>query len=85
VQIADHEIVHVMGFWHTSDTFHDFHSATGCPGSGRPDRVRYHAAVMYSRPPGNQDVDNDSPSFMHQFAERSGPPVVSCDVRHFRR
>jgi hypothetical protein len=63
VAVADHEIVHAMGFWHTSDTFDDFHSGVGCPGSGRPDRVRFHAAVMYSRPPANRDLDQDTVVF----------------------
>jgi Carboxypeptidase regulatory-like domain len=63
VAVADHEIVHAMGFWHTSDTFDDFHSGVGCPGSGRPDRVKFHAAVMYSRPPANRDLDQDTVVF----------------------
>jgi hypothetical protein len=63
VAAADHEIVHAMGFWHTSDTFDDFHSGVGCPGSGRPDRVKFHAAVMYSRPPANRDLDQDTIAF----------------------
>jgi hypothetical protein len=59
VVTMDHEIVHAMGFYHTATTFDDFHSGVGCPGGGRPERVRYHAAIAYSRPPGNLDPDRD--------------------------
>ena len=59
VSVADHEITHTMGFWHTPDIFVDSFSGTGCPGAPRPDHIRYHSAVMYSRPPGNRDPDVD--------------------------
>jgi hypothetical protein len=85
IHIADHEIVHIMGLRHTSTTFADFQSGTGCPGAGRPARVAYHASVMYSRPPGNQDVDNDAPGFMHVLAGAADPPAVSCGLDHFVR
>jgi hypothetical protein len=88
VRVADHEIVHVMGFRHTSTVFEDFHSGFGCPGSGRPERVRVHAAVVYARPYGNSDIDRDPDpgSFAHSVAqtELSGP-VVSCYANDFIR
>ena len=59
VSIADHEITHTMGFWHTPDIFGDTFSGPGCPGAPRPDYIRYHSAVMYSRPVGNRDPDVD--------------------------
>jgi len=59
VEAADHEVVHAMGFYHTADTLHDFHSGQGCPGNGRPRAIVYHAAIMYRRPLGNLDVDRD--------------------------
>ena len=63
VLAADHEIVHTMGFYHTDTTWDDFASGDGCPGAGRPDRVRFHAGVMYSRPRGNADPDFDPPGY----------------------
>jgi hypothetical protein len=68
-----------MGFWHTDATYDDFHSGTGCPGDGRPERVRVHAAVMYARPAGNSDVDRDSGSTVHPAsASAGGEHLVSC-------
>lgn len=86
VRAADHEIVHAMGFMHTSDTWEDFQSGEGCPGQGRPERVRYHAAVVYSRPPGNLDIDTDRSSFSHPLADPTVPAApVSCGLGHFIR
>jgi hypothetical protein len=83
---ADHEIVHAMGFMHTSDTWGDFQSGEGCPGQGRPERVRYHAAVVYTRPPGNTDIDTDRGNFSHPLAEPIVPAApVSCGLGHFIR
>ena len=61
VSIAEHEITHTMGFHHTANEGEDFHSTTTarCAGAPRPEHVRYHAAVAYSRAPGNRDVDVD--------------------------
>jgi hypothetical protein len=59
VWIAEHEIVHTMGLYHTDDTFHDFHSGQGCPGVGRPSRTGFHADIVYQRPNNNRDIDHD--------------------------
>jgi len=59
VGVADHEITHTMGFYHTPNVFIDSFSGNGCPGGGRPDNVKYHAAILYSRPVGNIDPDVD--------------------------
>jgi hypothetical protein len=78
---ADHEIVHAMGFYHTDDTFHDFLSGPGCPGNGRPARVRYHAAVMYSRPRDNTDIDNDPTDFSLPLSvEHPTLPRIACPL-----
>lgn len=80
VGVLDHEITHTMGFWHTQDVFVDSFSGEGCPGSGRPAHVRYHAAVAYSRPVGNQDPDVD-PVESAQVARAAPGPTVSCVLR----
>jgi len=80
--IMDHEIVHVMGFYHTDVIYLDFDSPE-CTGSGRRDRVRYHAAAMYSRPPGNVDIDNDAGAFSRLWASGSDTqPRVACTLEH---
>jgi len=63
IDALDHEIVHAMGFYHTSHTASDFHSGVGCPGNGRPDIVRFHAMLAYQRPHGNQDIDSEKSAF----------------------
>ena len=75
---VDHEIVHAMGFYHTSRDGSEFHSGPGCPGSGRPEVTRYHAAVMYTRPPGNVDPDTDRSVFYLFGAQQPRQPVVTC-------
>jgi len=82
VAVADHEIVHTMGFWHTGpptspNTDFDFQSV-GCTGSGRKDRTRYHAAVVYSRPPGNIDPDIDPENFGTLQPDATLPRIISC-------
>jgi hypothetical protein len=77
VSLVDHEIVHTMGFWHTRNVFADSFSGPGCPGSGRPAHVRYHAGVMYSRPVGNRDPDID-PLEIGQTSARAGRPIAEC-------
>lgn len=84
VVVADHEIVHTMGYFHTDTTGRDFHSGQGCTGAGRPDRVRYHAAVMYSRAYGNRDPDRDPISFVIPARVREEPTTVSCPAHLFR-
>ena len=84
VEIADHEIVHTMGYTHTDDVGNDFRSGKGCPGAGRPERVRYHAAVVYSRPHGNVDPDRDPSSFAIPAGVTRATVVESCPMHFFR-
>jgi hypothetical protein len=87
-RIADHEIVHTMGYFHTDNEYLDFQSGPECTGAGRPERVRYHAAVMYSRTHGNQDPDHDHWSFAVPAGLSGGnsanPVVASCPMHLFR-
>jgi hypothetical protein len=77
--IADHEITHTMGFWHTFDVIGDSFSGPGCTGTGRPERTRIHSAIMYSRPFGNTDPDVDPVTALQSTAPEAGPqPVVAC-------
>ena len=77
VATIDHEITHTMGFWHTTQIETDSFSGPGCPGNNRPDFVRYHSAVMYSRPVGNLDPDVDPPGSA-QTQSRGPQAVVQC-------
>jgi hypothetical protein len=80
--IVDHEITHTMGYFHTLDIVNDTFSGPGCSGSGRPDYVRFHSAIMYARPPGNRDPDIDPTDvFQVQAPLASERPVVHCFVR----
>jgi len=56
---ADALVFHVMGFWHTGSAADEL-SGGGCSGAGRSAIAVYHAALMYSRPPGNIDQDTDT-------------------------
>lgn len=80
VNVAQHEITHSMGYFHTGGN--DFDTADeGCPGVGRPARVAYHARVMYSRPPGNKDPDADPSSAFHVLAQKQGmPEQIACRI-----
>ena len=81
VYVSEHEVTHTMGFWHTSQSGWEFFSQPGCPGNGRPELARHHAAVMYSRPPGNRDPDVDANTFAHQLLRVPGTgPIVECDA-----
>lgn len=89
VAVADHEIVHTMGFYHTGAPWgggsdYDFQSV-GCSGLGHKDRTRYHAAVMYSRPAGNNDLDYDPLTFWTEVPTAIAPPVVRCTAADVRR
>ncbi len=87
VSASDHEIVHAMGYFHTLHNDIDFHSGQGCPGTGRPQRVRDRAAAMYSRPPGNTDPDQDPVSFSSttRTHRSAAPMVVYCPSSVIRR
>lgn len=78
LSIADHEITHTMGYWHTVDVLNDTFSGPGCSGA-RPEHVRYHADIMYSRPRGNKDPDIDPVDVLQsQSPVAARPPIVSC-------
>jgi hypothetical protein len=80
---ADHEIMHTMGFWHVSPVPgvpKPFQSADFCTGDERPEIVRYHAAIMYSRPRGNRPPDCDSGGLCGGSAAVSAAPMVACSL-----
>jgi hypothetical protein len=89
VDIADHEIVHTMGFSHT--TALDFRSV-GCTGADRTPAALYHSEIVYSRPWYNLDPDLDviryDPPLGRSVASISPAPspVASCPTEAvFRR
>jgi hypothetical protein len=80
--IVDHEITHVMGYFHTLDIVGDTFSGPGCSGGGRPAHVQFHSAITYSRPRGNRDPDIDPTTVVQMQAPLAGlRPMVFC----FRR
>jgi hypothetical protein len=84
--VADHEITHSMGYWHTEDALVDTFSGNGCSGVTYPDFTRFHASVAYSRPVGNLDPDIDTTASAHLTASGSGSRrTVVCDLTTFRR
>ena len=84
VSVADHEITHTMGFWHTTNVIVDTFSGEGCPGEGRPAHVLYHAGLVYDRPPGNRDLDNDPETIHRALAPERGRPTPGPAVTCFR-
>jgi hypothetical protein len=78
-----HELMHAMGFWHTSNGgLMDVVQRGACNATAPSSTELHHARILYSRPVGNADVDWDQPStpLLHAFLSQP-PPVVSC----FRR
>jgi hypothetical protein len=68
-----HEVGHLMGFWHTDDKNDEmYYAMTACSKDLSP-RERYHSAIAFARPNGNQDPDNDPGS---SPLVRRGKPVV---------
>jgi hypothetical protein len=79
VGVADHEITHTMGYYHTSNVYYDSFSGNGCPGDGRPDITKYHAAILYSRPNGNIDPDVDPDTIANTTSPANRQRlVISC-------
>ena len=72
--LVRHEIGHSLGFWHTGNT-QDIMGADRLGPEHRPSpRERAHAALAYTRPPGNTDPDNDPVG--HVFSVTGEAPVV---------
>jgi hypothetical protein len=54
-----HEVGHSLGFFHTQDTVDVMYPIANQCDIPITARERYHAAIAYSRPVGNQDPDSD--------------------------
>jgi hypothetical protein len=75
-----HEFGHSFGYWHTDSTG-DIMSGTGVAGCDGTlsERERFHAAIVYSRPVGNRDVDVDPATTFNLTSFRNQPPIVIID------
>ncbi|MDP1570583.1 MAG: M12 family metallopeptidase [Vicinamibacterales bacterium] len=75
-----HEVGHALGFWHV-DGRHVMQPIVAC---GAVDVIaspeeRFHAAIAYRRPVGNQDPDHDPSHVFASTADFAAPPVLlSC-------
>lgn len=74
-----HEVGHALGFWHVTGREHVMAPIEDrpCTQAGPTDVERLHAAIAYSRAPGNQDPDADPQSGAAVLTEREAA-VISC-------
>jgi hypothetical protein len=71
--VARHELGHALGFYHTGerdDVMYPFAQCDVHPSA----RERLHAAIAYSRPFGNMDLDDDPFSLFQRL--KAGAPIV---------
>lgn len=86
IYVAEHEITHTMGFWHAGSEG-DFNDTDwACTGTGRSERARYHASLVYSRPRGNQDPDLDPFPPLPTLSAASGDAsrLMACSFPELR-
>jgi hypothetical protein len=60
--VVAHEVGHAMGFWHTEGPENVMYNTFNACNVTISARERLHAAISYSRPPGNVDPDTDPSS-----------------------
>jgi hypothetical protein len=79
LQVLEHELTHVMGFYHTSiwPDGSAFNSLTGCSGADRSVSARHFAAIVYARNAGNVDIDEDRHTLTSIAAGLPAP--VACE------
>jgi hypothetical protein len=75
-----HEVGHALGFWHVAGREHVMAPVEDrpCTQTSATSLEQLHAAIAYSRAPGNLDPDVDPRSGAAQIAGEHTPIVVSC-------
>jgi hypothetical protein len=75
-----HEVGHALGFWHVSGREHVMapFEDRPCTQTSPTATEQFHAAIAYSRAPGNRDPDVDPQSGAALLADVSAPLVISC-------
>ncbi len=84
--LVRHELGHVLGFSHVAGrehimtTFQDA-ACAGRPEGGASALERYHAALVYHRPPGNTDPDRDPAQIALTGPAAGRSAAISCYFR----
>lgn len=75
-----HEVGHALGFWHVTGREHVMapFEDRPCTQTSPTAVEQFHAAIAYSRAPGNRDPDIDPQSGAALLADSASPIEISC-------
>lgn len=75
-----HEVGHALGFWHVAGREHVMapFEDRPCTQTSPTPLEQFHAAIAYTRAPGNRDPDIDPQSGAALLADAAAPTVISC-------
>ena len=79
--VTMHEVGHALGYFHVSDRNSLMYPfiAGDCPNGALSSAESYHAGIVYSRPYGNTDPDNDPSTSRAAAAVRARPRILVID------